>query len=93
MFKDSGMKKFTLILVVSLICLQVSEASVWRNGTYTNTLENSSLRARFQAGNLYELTDLATAGWLVRIERVLLPVRHCRPVASLGGTAPGAESG
>jgi hypothetical protein len=73
MFKDSGMKKFTLISVICLIFLQVSEASVWRNATYTNTLENSALRARFQAGNLYELTDLATAELLVNKSPATLP--------------------
>jgi hypothetical protein len=73
LIKDSGMKKFMLILAVSLLCLQVSKASVWRNVTYTNTLENSTLRARFQAGNLYELTDLATTEILVNINPGDLP--------------------
>ena len=39
--------------------------SVWRQSQYLTTLENSTLRARFQAGNLFELYDLVTGQTLL----------------------------
>ncbi|MHB0946573.1 MAG: hypothetical protein ACYC3B_05345 [Sedimentisphaerales bacterium] len=67
------MMKFTLMLVISLICSAQVIYAGWADSTYNKTLSNSTLQAQFQAGNLYKLTNLATGQVLVNKSRFTLP--------------------
>jgi hypothetical protein len=49
----------------------------WRDALYHTTLENSSLRAEFQAGLLYELENKATGDLLINLNPVSLSASHC----------------
>ncbi|MHB9071145.1 MAG: discoidin domain-containing protein [Sedimentisphaerales bacterium] len=65
--------KFVLALVFSLIFSTQPIYGAWRDAAYNQTLQNNTLEAKFQAGNLYKLTDIVTGHVFVNVIPANLP--------------------
>ena len=66
-----------LISFLMILSFSCSAHGGWRDAGYHTTLENSSLRAEFQAGLLYELEDKDTGNLLIDINPAGLSASHC----------------